>query len=189
MAKSRKTRLAMMAGASLLAAAGGVAAAGAADFDAAAYPAVVDAPVHDGTIVAGDHGDEKGQPAAKRWALVAVAAGALAGIVRLIGAKKVLRAVSNGAAVTGRAAAKAGANAAKAVGKAAGSPLLFVGIASGLALFALLGAGLYDIEWIAGLAVGATMAVIALYGAMKVRGLFSPKPVRIRKETNRVNRN
>ena len=178
MEHSRKTKVAMMAATSLLAAAAAMGPALAGDFDQAAYPVVVEAPLTPDIAHAAEHADQNSQPAAKRWALMVIAAGALAGLVRLIGVKKLFRAVSTGAAVAAKATAKAGANAVRAVGRVAGSPLRFAVLMVGLALFALTGVSLLDIEWVGGLITGGVMAAIAAYGVMKTRHALRLRPVK-----------
>ncbi len=174
MENTRNVKAAMLAAGSLLAAAAAFAPAHAADFDQAAYPAVIEAPMAAAAI---DHGDQKAQMPAKRIALLAVAAGALAGLIRLIGAKKIVRAAKE----TAVAAVKVSGKAVKAVSRAVASPLRFALLMAGLALFALTGVGLYDIEWIGGLVAGAAMAGLAAYGAMKARMSLKPRPIRIHK--------
>lgn len=181
MDSSRKVKAAMLAASSLLAAAAALAPAHAASFDAAAHPAVVETPM---VTIDADHGDQKAQMPAKRAALLALAAGALAGLIRLIGAKKIIRAAKE----TAVAAAEVTGSAVKAVSRAVASPLRFALLMAGLALFALTGVGLYDIEWIGGLVVGAAMAGVAAYGLMKTRMSLKRRlvPVRVK---DRVNRN
>lgn len=180
MSNARKSRIALMAAGSLIAASAAVAPAGAADFDMAAHPATIEAPL----VHAADHADREAGPAVPRWALLAAAAGALAGLVKLIGARKIVRAAGKGAAITVEAAGKA----ARAVGRSFASPLRFAALMAGLSLFALTGVGLYDVEWIGGLVAGAALTGMAAYGAMKTRKALSLKPVRV-KSQNTVNRN
>lgn len=181
METTRKAKIAMLAASSLVAAAAALGPVQASDFDAAAYPAVVEAPMAAPDIAhAADHADRTAMTPAKRWTLIAIAAGALAGIVRLVGAKKLLRAAGKGAAATARVSAKAASAAVKVVGRAAASPLRFAALMTGLALFALTGVGLYDIEWIGGLIAGAAMTGLAAYGFMKMRKALAPTPVKAR---------
>lgn len=168
---ARKSKIALMAASSLLAASAALAPAGAADFDAAAYPATVEAP---SVAHAADHADQ--QSKAPRWALIAIAAGALAGLVKLIGARRLLRAAGKGAAVTAKAAGKA----VRAAARPFASPLRFAALMAGLSLFALTGVGLYDVEWVGGLIAGAALTGFSAFGAWKVRKALAPAPVRVK---------
>jgi len=182
MDKARKVKMAMMAAGSILAAAAAMGPALASDFardyGGAAYPAMVG--VQTPQIVhAADHADQNSQPAAKRWALIAVAAGALAGLVKLIGAGRVLRAVGKTANRVAKTSIAAAAGTARAVGRAVASPLRTLGLFIGLALFALTGVGFYDIEWVGGLAAGLALAGMAAFGWSKIRAM-QVKPVLVR---------
>lgn len=178
METTRKTKIALLAATSLAAATAAFGPVQAGDFDPAAYPAVIEAPVAPDIAHAADHADQNRQTPARRWALMAVAAGALAGLVKLIGAKKIARAVSNGAAATARVGVKAAAVTVKIAGRAFASPLRFAALMAGLALFTLTGAGLYDIEWVGGLLAGSAITGLAAYGIMKARHILRPRPVK-----------
>lgn len=183
MMKFGKMKAGLLAAASVMAASAALSPAGASDLDPAAAPATiaVEAPV----IANGaDHADQEKAPqnaplGAKKWALLAAAAGALAGLVKLIGARKVADAVAEGAVKTARAAATSASGAARAVGRAVSSPLRFLALLFGLALFALAGVGLYDVEWLGGLLSGAALAGASLWGMWKTRLGF--RPVRVKK--------
>lgn len=99
--------------------------------------------------------------AVKGWALGGLLAAALAGIARLIGFRKIGAAATSTARVAG--------DAAKAVVRAASSPLRFVLLIAGLALVAFAGVGFYDLEWTAGLILGAFIAATVLLGARRMQ--------------------
>lgn len=168
----------LLAAASVMAATAALSPAGASDLDPAvtAPTVAVEAPV---MAHAADHADQDKAPlSAKKWALLAAAAASLAGLVRLIGPRKVAEAVTEGAIRTARVAASTASGAARAVGRAASSPLRFLALLFGLALFALTGIGLYDVEWIGGLLSGAALAGVTLFGMWKTR--LDLKPVRVK---------
>lgn len=175
----RKTRNALLAAASALAASAALAPAGASDFDAAAQPATVEIAAMEAGPAVPDESGEKTAIGAKKWALIVAAAGALAALVKLIGAKRVAEAVSEGAVRAARATASTASGAARVVGRTISSPLRFLAVLFGLALFALTGVGLYDIEWIGGLVSGAALAGAGLYGFMKIRRIFEPIKARV----------
>ncbi|WP_411820933.1 hypothetical protein ABFZ85_07230 [Hyphococcus formosus] len=121
---------------------------------------------------------------AKKWALIVAAAGALAGLVKLMGARKVADAIAVGTVATARVAAKAATNTARAVGKTVSSPLRFLAILFGLALFALTGIGIFDVEWIGGLLSGAALTAAGVFGVLKTRRIFQPVRVKAKNRTN-----
>ncbi len=175
MDNARKTKIAMLAATSLMTAAAALAPAKAGDLDPAAFPMTVEAPAvtHAAdTLVQSDHGTKPAQ----RAALIAVALGALGWLVKLLGPKKVLRAVEK----TAQATVNASAAAAKTAVRAVRSPLRFLAWTAGLVLFALTGVGLYDVEWIGGLIAGAGLAGLAAFGSMRARSAFARRPARIR---------
>lgn len=187
MLKLGKGKAALLAAVSVIAASAALSPAGASDFDPAARPATiaVEAPI----AHAADHADEQKPVSPKKWALLAVAAGALAGLVKLVGARRVAKIVTEGAVRTARVAAAGASVAVKAVGKAVSSPLRFLAVLFGLALFALTGAGLYDVEWIAGLISGAVLAGAGFYGLWKTRRVLRPAKVIAKPERLIDNRN
>ncbi len=134
-------------------------------------------------VHAADQGDaDKVGPTspAKRWAIAGVAAAALAGIARLIGFERIAAAIRSAGPVAKRAAAAVAtgaAEAARAVGRVAASPFRAIAIMTGLGLVALAGAGLYDVEWVAGVAFGAIMATAVLFGAKRARKALLPRSV------------
>lgn len=190
MLKISKGKAAMMAAASVLAASAALAPAGASDFDPVAQPATyaVEAPL----VHAADHADEAAQAqkiGARKWALIAAAAASLAGLVKLIGARRVAEIVSETAVKTARAAATGASVAVKTVGRAVASPFRFLAVLFGLALFALTGAGLYDVEWIGGLISGAALAGTALYGLWKTKRSLAPAKIKVKSAPQRDNGN
>jgi hypothetical protein len=184
METTRKVKAAVLAAGSLLAAVAALAPAHAADFDAAAFPAVVEASITPAVTLAGDHDDSQAMSPARRIAWIAAAATVLAGLIKLIGAKKIVRAARQ----TATKAAEVTGDVVKAAARAVASPLRFGALIAGLALFALTGVGLYDIEWIGGLIAGAAIAGVSAYGLMKARMALKKQPVRARKG-DLVNRN
>jgi len=171
---ARKTKIAMLAATSLMTAAAALAPATANDFDPAAFPTTIEAPViaHAGDQIA--QADQAAKPA-QRAALIAVALGALGWLVKLLGPKKVLRAVEK----TAQATVKASAAAAKSAARVVRSPLRYLAWVAGLTLFALTGVSLFDIEWIGGLIAGASLAGLAAFGSAKVRSTLSLRPARV----------
>lgn len=189
--KLGKGKAALMAAASLLAASAALAPASAGAMDPAAHPAIVSVEAPAPVAHAGDQAVE-GQPiGAKKWALLAVAAGALAGLIKLIGARRVAEAVAEGAMKTARVAASAASGAVKVVGRTFASPLRYLAVLFGLALFALTGIGLFDIEWIGGLLSGAALMGAGLYGVLKTRKALIPvrAKARARSRENMPNEN
>jgi hypothetical protein len=190
MLKIGKGKAAMMAAVSVIAASAALSPAGARDIDPAAHPATVavEAPL----AHAADHADEASQAqktGPKKWALLAAAAASLAGLVKLIGARRVGAFVTESAVKTARAAATGASVAVKSVGRAVSSPLRFLAMLFGLALFALTGAGLYDVEWIAGLLSGAALAGAGLYGLWKTKRAFNPIRVKAKPDVVKANEN
>lgn len=184
----RKTRNALLAAASALAAGAALQPASASDFDiAATQAAAIEIEAGDAGPAAADHGEVKSVIGGKKWVLLVAAAGALAGLVKLIGAKRVADAVSEGAVSAARVTARTASGAARAVGRTVSSPLRFLAILFGLALFALTGVGLYDVEWIGGLLSGAALMGAGLYGFLKTRRIF--QPVRVRAARVKENEN
>ncbi len=183
MKDARKIKVGMLAATSLMTAAAALAPAHASDLDPAAFPATVEAPVVSHAVEQTAAVSHDSKPA-QRAALIAVALGALGWLVKLLGPKKVLRAVEN----TAQATVKASATAAKSVARAAKSPLRFLAWTAGIVLFALTGVGLYDIEWIGGLIAGAALAGTAAFSTAKLRGALKLAPGRA-KASQRVNTN
>jgi hypothetical protein len=178
MGTSRKLKPAMMAATALLAASAALAPAHAWALDAAAFPATVEAPITPDIVHAADQTDQKASPLTKRLGLIAVAGGVLAVLIKLIGPRKVMRAVKKSAGQAAKVATAAAAGTAKAAGRVFRSPLRFLALTAGLVLFALTGIGLYDVEWIGGLIVGAALAGVAAYGMWKTR--MALRPIRIK---------
>jgi hypothetical protein len=189
--KFGKGKAALMAAASLFAATAALSPAGASDMGPASHPAIVSVEAPAPLAHAGDQAGEAQPLSAKKWALLAVAAGSLAWLVKLIGARRVAAAVAEGAVRTARVAARAASGAVKVVGRTFASPLRFLAVMFGLALFALTGIGLFDIEWIGGLISGAVLTGAGLYGVWKTRKALIPAKIkaRPRAEPNMANEN
>jgi hypothetical protein len=119
--------------------------------------------------------DEAVDPMVKRVGWIAAGAAVLAAIGGFVGWTRIQRAlVSVGPAlvkVAGTAAA-APVAAAKAVAKAVSKPIRLVTIGASLALFSLLGLGLYDVEWLGGLLAGIAMVILAWASNEKARTLL-----------------
>lgn len=180
MDNARKTKLAMMAATSLMTATAALGPVHASIMDPAAFPQTVEAPVVPDIAHASDHADQKASPMAKRLGLIAAAGGVLAVLVRLFGAKKVMRAVKTSAAQAAKVATSAATATASVAGRALRSPLRYLAVMAGLILFALTGVGLYDIEWIGGLVAGAGLAGMAAFGVLKARLALRPAPIKAR---------
>jgi hypothetical protein len=163
MTRLTSTKTALLAAASLIAA--GV----------AASPALLAAP-HEpapagyaASADPGDAGAKSAGVAVKRWIAGGAIAAALAGLIRLFGWTRIAAALRT----AGDVALAAPGAAIRYVGKAVRSPVRFLLVIGGLSLFALVGAGFYDIEWIAGLATGAALTLAAVVGIRQVTRLFA----------------
>ena len=166
-----KKRAALLAASSILAASAsfGAAASDGSSPNSPLMPGtVIEAPLASPETVAPDMSEQPAAPVVK-WALAALAAGALGWLVKLIGFRKATAAVSRAAAVTARGAAAATGAAVKVAGRVVGTPFRWIIGVAGLGLFILTGVGLYDIEWIAGLVIGAGLALAGAAGLGKVR--------------------
>jgi len=158
MTRTPSLKTALLAAASLAAA--GVAtapAASAAPFGPAPYEVVAPA----AQDVAAAHSDDG---VVNRWIAGGALASALAGLIHLIGWPRIaaaLRRAGSTAAATTAAAARYAASVVR-------SPFRFVAVMGGLSLFALVGVGFYDVEWIAGLATGVAIAVVAAIGVRRI---------------------
>lgn len=161
-----KNKAALLAASSLLAASASFSAAASQPFPEVS-PTTIEVPIAPVKTMISDEAPKE-TSATSKWAFAGVFAGVLAGIIRLIGARRAIKAVSKAAQVTARGAATAAGDVAKAAGRLAGGPLRWAAGLFGLGLFILLGVGLYDIEWIAGLVIG---AAIALAGAGSLANL------------------
>jgi len=169
-----RTKAAMLAAVSVIAASAALSPAGASDMDMAGYPAIVAVETPRNLAHAADHVTDEKPMGVKKWALIAAAAGALAGLVKLIGARRVAEIVTESAVKTAHVAAGAASGAARAVGRAVSSPLRYLAVLFGLALFTLTGIGLYDVEWIGGLISGAAVTAFGLYGMWKTQRKLTP---------------
>ncbi len=167
----RKTKIAILAATALTGAAATLTPAQAGDVDQAAYPAAIEAPA---VAHAADPVDQQNQTPAKRFFLIALGAGALAGLIKLLGPSKILRAAGEGAAAAARVSGRAAASAGKAVFSVARKPLRFLGLSAGLGLFALTGVWIYDIEWLGGMIAGGALAGLSVYAALTLRAALRP---------------
>jgi len=182
METNRKMRLAMMAATALVAASVALVPAHARQMDAAAFPATTEAPVIPNIAHASDQTDQKASPLSKRLGLIAVTGGLLAILIKLIGPRKVMRAVKKSAGQAAKVATAAVVGTAKVAGRVFRSPIRFLALTAGLVLFALTGIGFYDIEWIVGLMVGAGLAGVTAFGMWKTR--IALRPIRIKPDTH-----
>lgn len=145
---------------------------------AADRPPIEPARIEHAATLADHGGDEAAAPSspARKWAIAGFAAAALAGVARLIGWRRI-RAAAQAAGPAVANAAKAVASGTselvRAVGSAIISPIRLAVLAAGLALVALTGIGLYDIEWAAGLVFGALVTLSVMIGAGKARKALS----------------
>lgn len=159
-----------MAGAAL-------AAAFAATAQAADRPPIEPVRIEHAAIAEHGPADDPASPPAKGWTIYVGAAAALAAVLKLIGARRL---VAAGAAIgpvvrqTAEAVASGAAKAGEAIGRAVASPFRAAFLATGLGLFALTGIWLFDVEWLAGLLFGALSAGIVLFGLGKVRRSRGP---------------
>ena len=188
-----KKKAALLAAGSLLAAAMAVSAA-AEPFPAPVASAVVieaPAPVEEAAA-----GVDDGAAAAKaaKWALGGAIIGALAGLLRLMGLRrlglqKAARAVAGATKTAARGAAATTGVAFRAAGRVAGrtlgAPLRWAAGLAALGIFILTGAGLYDVEWLLGLAVGAGLALVGAGTVRRWRRLVRRgAPVRVMANEN-----
>ena len=186
MVSIRNAKAAMLAVASVMAASAALSPAGASDLDPVAYPQVVS------VEASAAHADEAAQNqkiGPKRWALLAAAAASLAALTKLIGARRMGEIVREGAVRTARATATGTKAAVRTVGRAVSSPFRFLAILFGLALFALTGIGLFDVEWIGGLLSGAGLVGAGLYGMWKTKRVLRPIRVKTKPESFKANEN
>lgn len=180
MMTSSRFKIALLAAASLTAASAAIA-------HAADGPPVPPVAIEH-AFEAGDQGVGRAGPiiTAKKLGIAAAATAVLAGLVHLIGLRRLKVVAAATAAAAGKAASAsiaATATAAKAVARAVSSPLRYAMLIAGLALFVLTGVGLYDVEWLAGLLFGALIATTVFIGAKKARKAIIP--VRARRGVNR----
>ncbi len=104
-----------------------------------------------------------------RWLAGGAIAAALAGLIRLFGWARISAALQK----AGKAAMEAPAAAIRYAGDVVRSPLRFLLIVGGLSLFALVGVGFYDVEWIAGVATGAAIVLAGSVGFRKLARGFA----------------
>lgn len=178
MGASRKTKLAMMAATSLLAASAALVPVHAGAMDPVAFPTTIEAPATPVSAHAVDQADQKASPLFKRLGLIAAAGGVLAALIKLVGARKVMRVVKKSAGQAAKVAGAAAAGSAKVAGRVFRSPIRFLALTSGLILFALTGVGFYEIEWIGGMIAGAALAGLTAFGMWKTR--IALRPVRVK---------
>lgn len=130
-------------------------------------------------VTAADAAPERTAPAisGKSAGLAALAAAALAGLARFIGLGRIKSALAVGAAAAGEAASAglaATQSAVKAVGRVIASPFRAVALFAGLAVVALAGVGLYDVEWAGGAVIGALFTAALILGVGKLRKMLVP---------------
>lgn len=155
---------------------------------ASAHAAAVDAAPTE-MVAPVDHAGDEAKASApaeigRKVGIAALATAALAGLFHLVGGRRVkafLDAAAPVAAKTAAAVAKAPAAAARAVGRAAASPFRFILLMGGLGVFALTGISVFDIEWTAGLALGAIMTALAFFAVNGTRKALVRKAAKIRR--------
>ena len=54
----------------------------------------------------------------------------------------------------------------------------------GLGVFALTGISIFDLEWTAGLALGAVMTALAVFGINGAKRALAPKPAKVKRSTD-----
>ena len=184
MVMAKKSKMAMMLGTTFLAAST-VLSPVHADTKGAAVPhTTIEAAVQPELVMPiADHADQKASPLANRLGLIGLAGGILAVLVKLIGVNKVMRVIKGSAR---KAAKVATATAEATVGAAARvmrSPLRYVAWTAGLFLFAITGISVFDLEWVGGLIVGASLSGILCLGLWKTR--LALRPVRAHSSSKR----
>jgi hypothetical protein len=163
MKKINALKGALLAAASLAAVSASVSAAPMSSADPAPIEhAVVVAPHDDAESRAADS-------AFRGWLAGGAVAAALAGLIRLFGWSRIADALGK----AGSALAAAPAAAVRFAGEAIKTPLRSLLVIGGLSLFALTGVGLYDVEWLAGVATGATLVVAGIVGFRRFGRLFA----------------
>ena len=188
MQRARNTKIALMAAASVLAGAVSISPAHAHPFDPAAQQATIESVAASPEHAAGP-ADERKAPMAGKWALLAAAAGVLAGLVKLVGARKIARVAVATAGRAAKISAEAAAGAARVTGRVFASPVRFIGVMAGLALFSLTGLWLFDLEWLGGLLAGFALAGGFFLSAAKIRGFFGRSNPLNSQNNNMVNPN
>ena len=191
--KTLKKKAALLAAGSIAAASMAVSAAAAPSLEPAPPAIVIEAPAPADEPAAGEAEDATAAKAAK-WALGGALVGALAGLARLMGLRrltlqKAARALAGATKTAARGAAATTGVAIKAAGRVAGrtlgAPLRWAAGLGALGIFILTGVGLYDVEWVLGLAVGAGLALagaatVRRWGRLMRRGA----PVRVKDNKN-----
>ncbi len=110
----------------------------------------------------------KADIAVNRWLLGGAVAAGLAGLLQLFGWTTLSAAIKR----AGPAIAAVPGAAVRFVKDSVTSPFRFLLVAGGLSLFAFTGISFLDVEWLAGLATGAAIAVAGTLGARKVSRIF-----------------
>ncbi|MEM9706038.1 MAG: hypothetical protein AAF850_08175 [Pseudomonadota bacterium] len=164
---SKSVKTALLAAVSLTAAAG--AAPAMADDAAVQNANVAEAAV---VAVASEPMVESNLFFKNKWLTAAFATGALAAFLRLRLGARLMGALDEHAPAVADAARAAGRSAKTAVSKvsklAAGPMRLVLGLAA-MALVGLVGVGFYDVEFLGGLALGASGAGVGFYGLHRTR--------------------
>jgi hypothetical protein len=137
---------------------------------AAPPPAMDPPPMEHAAIAAVDDAETRApEIAVKHWLAGGAVAVALAGLIRLFGWSRIAAALGKAS----QAVVAAPAVAARYAGEAIKSPLRSLLVVGGLSLFALTGVGLYDVEWLAGLATGAVLVLAGVVGLRRIGRVFA----------------
>lgn len=112
-------------------------------------------------------GEEKAAPVRPKggWAIYVAGAAALGLLARLVGFRRIAAGAKAAAAATLESAKVAG----RAVRRALASPFRAAVFLVSLGLVGFVGVGLYDVEWLAGMAFGAIVAAASILGAHRAR--------------------
>ena len=169
MQNDRKSKLALMAASALIAASAALTPAHAGEFDQVAFPTTIEA-VTQPTIVATDaYHDGNKDAFGLRLGIIAVTGGVIVGFIRLLGIRRVRNAVLRSAKSATKFGAATIGNAARSAARIFRSPLRVACWTCGIALLAFTGIGMYDVEWILGLAAGGALTGYAAVTSVKTR--------------------
>ena len=115
-------------------------------------------------------------PVAKKVGLLAAAAAISALLVRIIGWRAISGAITRtGAGIKSAAetVARVPVAAAKAVARATSGPVRYAMLMASMGLTAFVGVGIYDVEWLGGLVIGAALVGLSWYGARRTAHAFA----------------